>query len=119
MRRVNGPSVYFRGAFNKYGRYQWNIKYYRFESEFEIESAILWAFGEYSYKDRGFDGLNELLGRAVKSGTDGRSGGWLVIDTELTDAELELIDAHVESCLKGLPDFLKEEREYRKEFETA
>lgn len=122
MRRCRHESSYFQGRYNKYGRYQWDIKYYDFQNEFEIETALFWAFGDYvkvgvnpvnGNTIRGFDGLSELLGRPIESGTAGRSGGWLVIDTELTPAELKKVDAHVEACMNGLSDFLRDEREFQ------
>jgi hypothetical protein len=102
------PSPYFRGQHRSYGRYQWCIKYYGFQDEFEIEIARLWAFGEYSKGH--LENLNVVVGRPVEASIEGRSGGWLVIDTELSDAELAKVDTHVKACLKGLPEFLNEER---------
>lgn len=120
LRRRKHASSYFRGAYNKYGRYQWDIKYRPgFNSEYEIESAVLWAFGEHvkigtrsvnGNSIHGFEVINEIIGRPVEAHIAGRSGGWVVVDTELTEAELKRIDRHIEECLKALPEFLKEER---------
>lgn len=112
IRNNPGRSSYFGGGYESYGRYQWNIKYYGFEDQNEIEAAQFWAFGEYSYKTGTFDGIDELIGRPVKASIQGRSGGWFVIDTELTEKELKTIDRHVSACMKALPEFLSEERQY-------
>ena len=105
IRNDPGISSYFQGGYRGYGRYQWNIKYYNFESEFEVEVAQFWVFGN------DFDAIKDLLDREVECSIAGRSGGWFVIDTELTKKELKLIDAYIKSCLKHLPKHLKEWRE--------
>ena len=115
IRNDPGLSSYFGGGHRDYGRYQWNVKFYGWQNEWEIEAARLWAFGEYMYSRGGFDELNDLIGRPVKASLSGRSGGWLVIDTELTKAELRKVDRHVKACMKGLPAFLKEERAFNTE----
>lgn len=111
-----GQSSYFGGGYSRYGHYQWNIKYYGFQNEHEIELAQLWAFGDYLYSKGEFEYLNEVVGRPVKASIQGRSGGWLIIDTELTDDELDKVTKHVDACMKGLDDFLKEERRFQEEF---
>lgn len=111
IRNNPGQSSYFQGQYQGYGRYQWNIKFYGFEAEHEVETAQNWAFGEYSYSTGQFDYLNEVVGRPVKASLQGRSGGWLVVDTELTEAELTKIDEHVKACLKGLSAMLVDERQ--------
>lgn len=122
IRNDAGQSHYFGGQFRGYGRYQWNIKHYGFESSDEIEQALLWAFGDHVRVGKradngnaiyGFDGISDLLGRSIESFIAGRSGGWLVIDTQLTAQELRLVDRHVKACMKALPAFLAEERELR------
>ena len=124
MRRCTRQSSYFQGKYNRYGLYQWDIKYYGFESEFEIEAAGVWAFGDHvkvgtnpvnGNKVYGFDGISNLLGRPIQSSTAGRSGGWLVIDTALTDEELDKVDKHVEACMAHLKDFLIDERAFHAE----
>lgn len=112
IRNYPGMPSYFGGAYRGYGQYQWNIKFYGFNDEFEIESAQRWAFGEYSFKTGSFEGIDELLGRMVKASTQGRSGGWLVIDSELTETELKRIDSFVSACMAGLESFLVEERDF-------
>ncbi len=123
LRGKIGMSQYFGGAYQGYGRYQWSIKYYGFKHEDEIEAAQLWAFGDWVKQGtkasngntlRGFDGISNLLGRPIESGTEGRSGGWLVIYTELTGEELTKIDEHVRCCMEALPTFTAEEREFHK-----
>lgn len=114
IRNAPGQSSYFGGGFRGYGRYQWNVKFYGWQSDFEIETACNWALGDFLHSKCQFEYLNEVLGRPVRAHMAGRSGGWLVIDTELTEAELLKIDAHVKACVDGLPDFLKEERELNK-----
>lgn len=107
IRNNPGPSSYFGGEFRGYGLYQWNIKFYGFESEYEIESACGWAFGEYLFTRHQFEYLNEIVGRPIQAHIDGRSGGWLVIDEELTKVELKRVDRHIRSCLKVLPKYLE------------
>lgn len=121
IRGVHGQSSYYLGRFNNYGMYQWNIKYYKFESDFEIEEAILWALGQHGKNavGYGFDYLDEIIGRPVKSHTDGRSGGWLVIDTPLTEEELQRIDDHIESHYNAMFEFLLDVRADRAEFESS
>lgn len=114
IRRCEHESSYFQGYFQTYGRYQWDIKYYGWMDEFEIEAARRWSLGDYCYKTGQFEYLNEVVGRPVQASIEGRSGGWLVIDTELTPEELSKVDQHVEACLKALSEFLKEERELSK-----
>ena len=106
-----GQSSYFNNQYKGYGRYQWNIKYYNWQDEDEIELAINWAFGSYVYHTGEFDYLNDVVGRPVKAHIAGQSGGWLVVDTELTKEELDKVSAHVASCMAGLDKFLAEERE--------
>lgn len=121
IRNASGPSPYFRGVYKNYGRYAWNIKFYGFQSNEEIESAQDWALGEHvmlSTHERGFEQISELLGRPIESYTAGRSGGWLVVGTELTEEELAIVDQHVASCMAGLPEFLKEERGRKAEEEA-
>lgn len=115
LRRCKHSSSYFRGAYNKYGRYQWDVKYQGFNDEYEIEAAVSMALGEYDFKVKGWSALTDLLGRPIKSHLDGRSGGWLVIDTELTDEELEKVDEYIEECMEHLPVFLQEFRQERGE----
>lgn len=107
-------SPYFGGGFKSYGPYQWDIKYYGWECDSEIESAQQWAFGEHcQLKDgtRGFDYLNDLMGREIEAYIEGHSGGWLVVHTELSQAELEKLDKHVKACMDGLDEYLKDERQ--------
>jgi hypothetical protein len=104
IRNNPGISSYFQGNFAKYGLYQWNIKYQGFHNEAEIESAVLWAFGD------NLELLEEIVGKPIDASIQGRSGGWLVIDTELSTEELLKLDDHVNTVLTGLELFLKEER---------
>lgn len=117
IRNSPGASSYFGGGHRNYGRYQWNVKFQGFNDEFEMSAAQLWALGEHvpmkSGKGRHFEYLSELVGREVEAYLEGRSGGWLSVHTELSEAELTKIDGHVKACLKGLPEFLREERELR------
>ena len=112
VRGVNGEeSPYFQGRYKTYGLFNWKIKFYDWNSEFEVEQAQHYFLGE------DFEVLHELLGRKVDVSIQGRSGGWLVIDEELSMKELKKVDAFVKRMLKTLPKFLKEERAYRKEEE--
>lgn len=119
-------SPYFGGGFRSYGLYHWDIKYPYWNSEFEIESAVLWVFGDH-IKIRtksvngntvyGFDLINDLLGRSVEASIEGRSGGWFVVHEELSEEEIQKIDTYIMNSMKALPDFLKEERAFREEEE--
>jgi hypothetical protein len=114
--RRSGTSSYFLGKFNDYGRYAWEIKYYRFENDYEVEQSQLWAFGEHvklSNGQYGFEHFTELFGRDIVSHIDGRSGGWLVIQSELSKAELRKIDTYISAIMKALPQFLNDERQAR------
>lgn len=118
IRNDPGMSSYFAGDYRGYGRYQWNVKYPRFQSDQEIEAARFWALGEYvknSDGNYGFSVLSDMLKRPIESSMAGRSGGWLVIDTPLTAAELRKIDRHVAQSMQALPGYLKEEREFRRQ----
>lgn len=105
-----GESSYFLGRYKTYGQYQWNVKYYDWADDGEIESARLWAFGDRV--GNGYSELNELLGRDVPAWFDGRSGGWFVIDSELTEEELIKVNDRITSIMEYLPTLLKEEREF-------
>lgn len=98
-----------------HGPNQWNIKYYGFESDSEIESAITVFFGTYDYKTSSFDQINELIGRTLKVTISGRSGGWFVVHDELSESEFQLIDEHINSAMSSLPDFLRDERQSRED----
>jgi len=126
IRNNPGLSSYFQGGYRGYGRYQWNIKYYGWQNDYEIESAVLWGFGDHikigtkainGNTIRGFDLLNEKLGRPIEASIEGRSGGWLVVHSELSEEELNVVDDYVRSVMEGLPSFLEEERKFRKEEE--
>jgi hypothetical protein len=112
IRNNPGTSSYFQGGYSGYGKYQWNIKFYGFQNDAEIETAIHWAFGEYNLANHTFDGINDLIGRKVRAHIDGRSGGWLVVDSTLTEVELQKIDELVSASLKGLSEMLSEERKF-------
>ena len=105
-----GESSYFLGRFPAYGKYQWNVKYYDWANEEEIEIARLWAFGDRV--NNGYPEINELLGREVSAWFDGRGGGWFVIDSELTEEELIKVSDRITAIMGYLPTFLKEEREF-------
>jgi len=113
-----GMSSYFRGYYRHYGLYQWNIKYYDFQNyDTEIEAAQEWAFGWYDYKSGSFETINQVVGRLVKASIQGRSGGWFVVDTELSEEELKAIDDYIQLFMDGLPSFLAEERQMRQDEE--
>ncbi len=99
-------SPYFGGGFRAYALHQWDIKYYKFENEFEINEALLYFFGQ------NLDILKDKFGVAFH--IDGRSGGWLCCNAELTTKQLQSITQYVKDCLKQLPSFLKEERAFQK-----
>ena len=98
-------SPYWNGGFEGYASNQWDIKYYGFESEYEVEYAQLWAFGE------NFEMLQIATGVKAEFFIEGRSSGWLCTNTELTVKQLQKITEYVKECLKGLPEVLKEYRE--------
>jgi hypothetical protein len=118
VRNAYGPSPYFQGRYKRYGQYQWNVKLHRIDlDDNELESIREWALGERVKVGRGygFERINELLGHEVESYLEGRSGGWLTINADLTPEEVQKIDSFVSETLKGIPLFLKEERKYRAE----
>lgn len=123
-----GPSSYFGGGYRGYGRYQWDIKFYGWNNDYEIESAVLWGFGDHvkiGTKELngngiyGFDLISDIVGRPIESSIEGRSGGWFVVHSELSEEELQKINEHVDGVMKGLPEFLKEERKFREEEEQS
>lgn len=126
IRNDPGYSSYFRGGYQAYGSYQWNVKHYGWEDMGqEIEAARQWAFGElipFPVKERNtmfccFEMIEELIGRKVSCSFEGRSGGWFTIHDELTEEELTKIDDYVKLTMEGLPEFLREERCTNAEFE--
>ena len=106
--RIKGASPYFKGRYKMYGPYQWNIKFYDWQSDDEIEAA-----NEAFFYDDFYD-LKERLWRDVKVHIDGRSGGWFVIDEDLTVDEWEEVNDYINGVMKALPKFLKEYREENK-----
>lgn len=103
---MNKPhkSNYFQGAYAGYGRYQWDLKYYDWKNDYEPEDACNEFFG--------IDGehLSAIVKRPLKVWMDGRSGGWLVIDTELTENEQKQLNSYIDKCFKMLPKYLKQLR---------
>ncbi len=126
IRNTSGPSSYFMGRFKGYGLYQWNIKFYGFESDEEQSRAVDFYFGTFEAVPskihgqliHGFENINSLLGRPVKASIQGRSSGWLVIDSELTAKELKAVDKFIKDGIKSLPEFLVEERKAQAEMEA-
>jgi hypothetical protein len=130
-----GHSSYFQGGYRAYGQYQWNCKYYDFgvegeegSWENEIDDARRFFFGEYTQDKKGrkcgYDALPFIIGRKpleeggtlIDSGFSGRSGGWFVVDEELTDEELEKLDKYIQEMMDtGLKQFLEEERAVRRQ----
>jgi len=106
LNRVSGPSQYFRGDYRIYGRYQWNIKYYGWQNDSEIEAAQCWAFEDIGQF------LEEKTGQQISWGIEGRSGGWFVVYNELSKVAFDIIDQHINEMMNHLPEFLKMEREY-------
>lgn len=88
---------YFQNGHRAYGRYQWNVKRYDWH-RISLESE---AF-EQALEDLRCDTIEVIqyklgaLDREISIGFDGRSSGWLVIDSPLTDDELALIDMLVD-----------------------
>lgn len=121
IRRTNGPSSYWNNARELYGLYQWNIKYYDYEHEIEIEYIQLCLLGEhfeYEKNKYNFTALKDLLNKDIESRLDGHSGGWLVIDTPLTNKELSIVDEYVSNSMKEIPNLLKQFREENKRSES-
>lgn len=108
-----GPSAYFQGKYQSYGPYQWSIKYYDWDADWEIEEA----HHAFFYDD--FADLKEYVGRDIEVSIAGRSGGWLVVDEDLTKDEVQKVTEWVVATMKSLPDFLKEVRAERKAEEEA
>ena len=74
--KVRGLPGYRERVRRIYGRYQWNIKYHDWRDYDEISTARMWAFGEFSRPDQGFERINSLLGRKIRAELGGDSGGW-------------------------------------------
>lgn len=130
-----GHSSYFQGGYRAYGRYQWACKWHDWgvdgeETSFEneIEDARRFFFGEYIHdkngRKGGYDALPAIIGRKpleeggtlIDSGFSGRSGGWFVVDDDLTDEELEKLDTYIKEMMDtGLEQYLKEERAFRQQ----
>jgi len=130
-----GHSSYFQGGYRSYGRYQWNCKYHDWgfageEGSFEdeVESARRFFFGEYIHdkhgRKGGYEALPAIIGRKpldeggalIDSGFSGRSGGWFVVDEDLTDEELEKLDTYImEMMNQGLKQYLEDERAFRRQ----
>ena len=98
--QLRETSPYWGGGFERYGRYQWRIKYYGFKSDDEIEYALLEFFGVYDYTTGSFPVIDALLGGVVKAGIDGRMGGWFYVDTYLCAADLHKLDIYICSVLE-------------------
>jgi hypothetical protein len=105
--------------------YRWNMKYYHWESEYEVEDARRFVFGEYvqmKTKRYGsnnarhtFDQLEDIVGKEVEAGFEGRSGGWFVIYDELTTEEYARVTKHVADAMDhAIKEFLVDEREFRR-----
>lgn len=121
IRNNPGMSSYFNGGHNSYGRYQWNVKTYQPETESEYEAVRLWCLGEHVKIGSkasngntlyGYEQISEIVGRPIQSYLDGRSGGWLVVNSELTEEELTKLDEYVSEFMKGIKQFLIDERGY-------
>lgn len=97
-RNASGPSSYFRGAYNRYGEYQWNVKLKNLNVECSEE--ILGIFTEVQLRLFEEYCKEELRIDPKYINIDGRSGGWLVVDTELTNKQIASIDKYVASTLK-------------------
>ena len=106
--------------------YRWNMKYYHWESEYEVEDARRFVFGEYvqmKTKQYGsnntrhtFDQLENIVGKEVEAGFEGRSGGWFVIYDELTEEEYARVSEHVKTAMDtSIKEFLVDEREFRRQ----
>ena len=103
--RAKGASPYFQGRYKIYGPYQWSIKYYDWNDETEIELAR-----EAFFYDDFYD-LKQEIGRDVKIHIDGRSGGWLVIDEDLTEEEFDRASDWIERMMRLLPEVLEQIRD--------
>jgi len=97
------------GGRSLYGRYQWDVKYYGWMDEIEPSFVIDHFLGAET-KD-GYQVIDEIVGRTVNCFFEGRSGGWLVIDTELTEDELERVDEYIEKSMRDIPVLLHDLRE--------
>lgn len=125
VRNVSGASPYFGGKNRLYTDVaQWNMKCYGWEDDNEIEAARTWAFGEYLYGRQTFENIKDIVKRNgkqpdVKCGFEGRSGGWFVVYSPLTSAEVRRLDRYIKKVMTELPAFLKEERAQRYREEEA
>lgn len=109
IRRCEHKSSYWMGGRSLYGRYQWDVKYYGWEDEIEIEIVAAHFLGGQT--KNGYEVIDEIVGRPVNCFFEGRSGGWLVIDTKLTEKELKKVDKFIERSMKEIPKLLKSIRQ--------
>ncbi len=108
--KLNTFTVSNRYRAGVHGLHAWNVKYYGWMDEFEPSEAIEYFLGPELEK------VSELLGRPVTTSFEGRSGGWFVINEELTADEITVIDTYINKCMRELPQFL---HELRAEIELA
>lgn len=97
-------SPYFGGEFREYAKHQWDIKYYGFQDESEIAEACFVIFG---------DNFEELVNSCCINAEfwiDGRSGGWLCTNRDLSIKELRRVTDYIKDSLKNLPEILKNYR---------
>ena len=91
---------YFNNGLEYYGRYQWNVKRYDWENDEDINDAQLNTIQRLKF---------ELNDPRLDISFQGRSGGWLVIDTPLEPMELRRVDVLVEKYLNAsIEDIMNE-----------
>lgn len=95
---IKGISSYFQGGFATYGKHQWNVKLIN-HTEFACEQ-----FAIYFLDDRDF--INSELGmdvdgKPIEFHLDGRSGGWLVSNNNLSVAQIEYITGQITQLKAG------------------
>lgn len=83
-----GQSSYFQGDFATYGKHQWNVKFYDLSDE-ELE-----ALQDYYLQDPYYL-VDTFQVDPVKVFLAGRSNGWLVVDQELNQEQIDLISETV------------------------
>ena len=94
-----GKSSYFQGRFASYGKHQWNVKTDALDDD-QLENLRAYVLDE--------DWLAEEFGVGIKDVYfGGRSGGWLVVDADLSQSHIDHITVTVNEFKKDPVAFYK------------
>ena len=95
-----GTSSYFQGRFASYGKHQWNVKTYKLGDD-QMEQLRSYFIDDalYLQDDFGIDQNDVYFG--------GRSGGWLVVDADLSQSHIDHITVTVNEFKKDPVAFYK------------